>query len=55
MRFQESVEPDESSATWWVLNLLSQVPHLVDRFLHALPMHLLGLDLRGGVHFMLQV
>jgi preprotein translocase subunit SecD len=35
------------------LNLLSRSPHWLTN-LHALPMYL-GLDLRGGVHFLLQV
>ena len=35
------------------LNLLSSSPQWLTR-LHALPMYL-GLDLRGGVHFLLQV
>ena len=35
------------------LNLVSRSPHWL-RSIHAMPMYL-GLDLRGGVHFMLQV
>jgi len=35
------------------LNLLSRSPHWLTK-LHALPMYL-GLDLRGGVHFLMQV
>jgi len=39
--------------TWWALNLLPASPRWLTA-IHALPMYL-GLDLRGGVHFLLQV
>jgi len=49
-----SLNPDASDPTYVVaLNLLSGSPHWLTT-LHALPMYL-GLDLRGGVHFLLQV
>ncbi|MCO5101969.1 MAG: protein translocase subunit SecD [Burkholderiaceae bacterium] len=47
-----NADPDDPS--WIVaLNLLSDTPRWLTA-LHALPMYL-GLDLRGGVHFLLQV
>jgi preprotein translocase subunit SecD len=51
---EKALNPDPKDATYSVaLNLLSATPTwLTD--LHALPMYL-GLDLRGGVHFLLQV
>jgi preprotein translocase subunit SecD len=49
-----ALNPDESDPSYVVaLNLLSRSPHWLTA-LHALPMYL-GLDLRGGVHFLLQV
>jgi len=51
---QKALVPDPASAGYVVaLNLLSRSPAWL-RSLHASPMYL-GLDLRGGVHFMLQV
>ena len=48
------LNPDPSDPTWVVaLNLLSSSPQWLSD-LRALPMYL-GLDLRGGVHFLLQV
>jgi len=51
---EKALNPDAADASYSVaLNLLSSSPlWLTD--LHALPMYL-GLDLRGGVHFLLQV
>ncbi len=49
-----ALNPDPSDPGWIVaLNLLSNSPNWLTS-LHALPMYL-GLDLRGGVHFLLQV
>ena len=49
-----ALNPDPSDPTYIVaLNLVSRSPAWLTR-LHALPMYL-GLDLRGGVHFLLQV
>ncbi|KJK24052.1 preprotein translocase subunit SecD [Burkholderiaceae bacterium 16] len=49
-----TLNPDASDATYVVaLNLLSGSPRWLTA-MHALPMYL-GLDLRGGVHFLLQV
>ncbi len=49
-----ALNPDATDPTWIVaLNLLSNSPQWLTR-LGALPMYL-GLDLRGGVHFLLQV
>ena len=49
-----TLNPDPADPSWIVaLNLLSDTPHWLIS-LRALPMYL-GLDLRGGVHFMLQV
>ena len=49
-----ALNPDAENPTWIVaLNLLSRSPKWLTA-LHALPMYL-GLDLRGGVHFLLQV
>ncbi len=49
-----SLNPDPADPGWIVaLNLLSNSPNWLTS-LHALPMYL-GLDLRGGVHFLLQV
>ncbi|AKJ70023.1 preprotein translocase subunit SecD [Pandoraea thiooxydans] len=49
-----TLNPDASDPTYVVaLNLVSASPHWMSA-LHALPMYL-GLDLRGGVHFLLQV
>ena len=51
---QKAMVPDAADATYIVaLNLLSRSPAWLTA-LHASPMYL-GLDLRGGVHFMLQV
>ncbi len=51
---QKALVPDPSSPSYVVaLNLLSRSPAWLTS-LHAFPMYL-GLDLRGGVHFMLQV
>jgi preprotein translocase subunit SecD len=51
---QKSLAPDPSETGYVVaLNLLSRSPAWLTA-LHANPMYL-GLDLRGGVHFMLQV
>jgi preprotein translocase subunit SecD len=49
-----ALNPDPSDPTYIVaLNLLSRSPRWLTA-LHALPMYL-GLDLRGGVHFLMQV
>jgi preprotein translocase subunit SecD len=51
---QKALNPDPADAAYSVaLNLLSASPNWLTS-LHALPMYL-GLDLRGGVHFLLQV
>nr|MBP9219609.1 protein translocase subunit SecD [Sterolibacterium sp.] len=51
---EKALNPDSSDPTYSVaLNLLSASPQWLTN-LHALPMYL-GLDLRGGVHFLLQV
>jgi preprotein translocase subunit SecD len=51
---EKALNPDPSDPAYVVaLNLLSGVPKWLSA-LHAAPMYL-GLDLRGGVHFMLQV
>ena len=51
---QKTLNPDPNNASYVVaLNLLSRSPAWLTA-LHAFPMYL-GLDLRGGVHFMLQV
>ena len=51
---QKALNPDTGSSGYVVaLNLLSRSPEWL-KALHASPMYL-GLDLRGGVHFMLQV
>jgi preprotein translocase subunit SecD len=51
---QKALSPDPADASYVVaLNLLSRSPAWLTS-LHAAPMYL-GLDLRGGVHFMLQV
>jgi preprotein translocase subunit SecD len=51
---QKALNPDASDPSYVVaLNLLSRSPGWLTA-LHASPMYL-GLDLRGGVHFMLQV
>jgi preprotein translocase subunit SecD len=50
----KSLNPDPANPSYIVaLNLLSRSPAWLTR-LHALPMYL-GLDLRGGVHFLMQV
>ncbi len=50
----QAMNPDPANASYTVaLNLLSASPAWLTG-IHALPMYL-GLDLRGGVHFMLQV
>ena len=49
-----ALNPDPANPSYIVaLNLLSRSPAWLTR-LHALPMYL-GLDLRGGVHFLMQV
>ena len=49
-----ALNPDPNDPNYIVaLNLLSRSPHWLTA-LHALPMYL-GLDLRGGVHFLMQV
>ena len=51
---QKTLNPDLQNPSYVVaLNLLSRSPKWLTS-IHALPMYL-GLDLRGGVHFMLQV
>ncbi|HQS31759.1 MAG: protein translocase subunit SecD [Polaromonas sp. 39-63-203] len=51
---QKALAPDPANSAYVVaLNLLSRSPAWLTA-LHAFPMYL-GLDLRGGVHFMLQV
>jgi len=51
---QKALAPDAADSAYVVaLNLLSRSPAWLTS-LHAFPMYL-GLDLRGGVHFMLQV
>ncbi|MDT8990119.1 protein translocase subunit SecD [Curvibacter sp. APW13] len=51
---QKALNPDPADPSYVVaLNLLSRSPQWLTS-LHAFPMYL-GLDLRGGVHFMLQV
>src|SRR3990167_5973249 len=51
---QKALNPDAGNPGYVVaLNLLSRSPNWL-RSLNAVPMYL-GLDLRGGVHFMLQV
>jgi len=51
---EKSLNADPSDPTYLVaLNLLSDTPKWMQS-LHALPMYL-GLDLRGGVHFLMQV
>ncbi|HYP82942.1 protein translocase subunit SecD [Variovorax sp.] len=51
---QRALVPDPADASYTVaLNLVSRSPSWLTA-LHAYPMYL-GLDLRGGVHFMLQV
>ncbi len=50
----KALNPDPADARYIVaLNLVSRTPEWLTR-LHALPMYL-GLDLRGGVHFLMQV
>jgi len=50
----KGLNPDPANASYIVaLNLLSRSPTWLTQ-LHALPMYL-GLDLRGGVHFLMQV
>lgn len=51
---QSTLNPDSSNPSYIVaLNLLSRSPNWLTK-INALPMYL-GLDLRGGVHFLLQV
>jgi len=51
---EKALNPDPTDASYSVaLNLLSASPKWLSD-MHALPMYL-GLDLRGGVHFLLQV
>ena len=50
----KALNPDADDPSYIIaLNLLSRSPHWLTA-LHALPMYL-GLDLRGGVHFLMQV
>jgi preprotein translocase subunit SecD len=50
----KALNPDAADPSWIVaLNLVSRSPAWMAK-LHALPMYL-GLDLRGGVHFLMQV
>jgi len=50
----KALNPDAADPSWIVaLNLVSRSPTWMAK-LHALPMYL-GLDLRGGVHFLMQV
>jgi len=50
----QNLNPDPTNPSYVVaLNLLSSTPNWLTS-IHALPMYL-GLDLRGGVHFLLQV
>ena len=50
----QNLNPDQGNPSYVVaLNLLSSTPNWLTS-IHALPMYL-GLDLRGGVHFLLQV
>jgi len=50
----KALNPDPADPSYIVaLNLLSRSPHWLTA-MHALPMYL-GLDLRGGVHFLMQV
>jgi preprotein translocase subunit SecD len=50
----KALNPDPANGSYIVaLNLLSRSPHWLSA-IHALPMYL-GLDLRGGVHFLMQV
>ncbi|MDP2004462.1 MAG: protein translocase subunit SecD [Rubrivivax sp.] len=50
----KALNPDPTDARYIVaLNLVSRTPEWLTR-LHAMPMYL-GLDLRGGVHFLMQV
>ena len=50
----KALNPDPADASWIVaLNLLSRSPAWLTS-IHAMPMYL-GLDLRGGVHFLMQV
>ncbi len=50
----KALNPDPAEPSWIVaLNLLSRSPAWLTS-IHALPMYL-GLDLRGGVHFLMQV
>ncbi|MFY8119555.1 MAG: protein translocase subunit SecD [Roseateles sp.] len=50
----KAINPDAADASYIVaLNLLSRSPQWLAK-LHAFPMYL-GLDLRGGVHFLMQV
>jgi preprotein translocase subunit SecD len=51
---EKDLNPDPSDPTYLVtVNLQPNTPHWLQS-LHALPMYL-GLDLRGGVHFLMQV
>ena len=51
---QQALNPNASNPSYVIaLNLVSRSPHWLSTF-NASPMYL-GLDLRGGVHFMLQV
>ena len=51
---EEALNPDKTDPGWIVAsNLVSRTP-LWMQAIHALPLNL-GLDLRGGVHFLMQV
>jgi preprotein translocase subunit SecD len=51
---EKELNPDPADPLYSVsFNLLSNTPHWMQK-MHALPMYL-GLDLRGGVHFLMQV
>lgn len=54
LALEKGLNPDPSDPTYIVtVNLVSNTPQWMQS-LHALPMYL-GLDLRGGVHFLMQV
>ncbi|XLZ69144.1 protein translocase subunit SecD [Massilia sp. SR12] len=54
LALEKGLNPDPNDATYIVtVNLVSNTPQWMQS-LHALPMYL-GLDLRGGVHFLMQV
>lgn len=54
LALEKGLNPDPNDAAYIVtVNLVSNTPQWMQK-LHALPMYL-GLDLRGGVHFLMQV